>query len=180
MGELEHIGDEVHKQLRRLQDQDPAGDQDIWSEADEAELQQEIQAIFFNPSLSNPNYPDRSVTVQGRKEPIHFVNNFPMILVVMDKVRHGQEPPPERSFEAIYAAVAAERKYVEIFDRMESNYPALYKKIRLMEGQKEAHALERSEEARNLRDYHKSKAFAAAAGIAYQLDPGYDMTLLNP
>jgi len=148
-----------------------------WTDDDQAKLEAELAAVEFDPAHAIPGLrPDRSALIGGVKVQIHDVYNFPMILGVVDKLLHGQETPPEPSFEALFVEVADERKYKEIFSQLATQYPALYKKVRMIDARRPA--VPETELDQTQEDYENSQAYTAAARIAQALDQNYPLANL--
>ena len=175
------LQDTLREQLRVAADRlrQPITDPE-WTPEDQAELNAELARIVFNPNYANPDYPDRKVKVAGEEANIHGYNNFPMVLSIVDKLRRSKEPPKGNSFEAAYAAVADERRYLEISEALEKTFPVLYKRsIQLFEsaGEPMDHLGRKISEDEVV--FIQSQAYSAAADLARQLDPDYDLAFLR-
>jgi hypothetical protein len=87
--------------------------------------------------------------------------------------------PQVPSFEATYAAVANERRYIEIFDRLETAFPALYKRsIQIFRASAEA-PLPGVDLSDDEKAFVQSQAYSAAAKLAQEIDPNYNLDFLR-
>ncbi|HEU5005047.1 MAG TPA: hypothetical protein VFT49_03105 [Candidatus Saccharimonadales bacterium] len=175
------IDGEVQSQLERLRQQQTANERDIWTLEDQTKLEQELAQITPNPLYVNEDFPDIEVALGGgQKTMVHDVNNFPMILAAIDTLRRGEVP--EDVFSRMFAHLASERKYVEIFETLEARFPAGYKRIRLLEAarmKKDSAELQKTKEELDEERYQRSQIYTAAADIARELDPNYNLALLT-
>lgn len=185
--EMGPIGGEVHRQMDRLKQ--ISGDISTtpeldWTEEDEARLQEELARVEFVPAHANPLVSDTVVKVRGREFPIHGYQNFPMALEIVHRLQQGAVKLGQSPFEDAYATAAPDRKYMEIFEALKAKYPALYKKTLQLE--RDRQGLQSAQftgvvpkEQKDEEDYYKSQAYSAAAQIARELDPNYDLQNLT-
>lgn len=174
------LEDELQAQLKAAVERSKNPVEEEWSPEEQAELNSELARIAFDPNHAHPDFADRTVVVGGEEVQIHVYNNFPMILSVVDMLRHTNETPDDLSFEAAYAAVANERKYLEIFEELEKTYPALYKRSKQIFARGgnppvyEGLNINADEQT-----YVQSQAYSAAAHIAQAIDPEYNLDFLR-
>lgn len=174
--ELSPIGDEVRKQLEDLKSKAPETDA-----VDAEALEEELGRIQFKPEHAT-DIADTEVVVGGVKKPAHVVRNFLMITNIVNNIMTGQMPDGP-SFEAAYAEAAEERKYLEVYGRLREIYPTLYAYLAALYTELQKQRQQRKDEpyltATNLMNdeerYRASQAYEAAAQIARELDPQYNL-----
>ena len=172
---IEHaLREQLLRARQRSENPPPA---ETWTPEEEGELQSELARIQFNPNHGNPDFPAQTVELHGEDVPIHAFNNFGMILSLADTLRSGEEPPAENTFEAQYAALADERKYLEISAALQEAYPAAYKRsLQLFRGWRQDKEVDISPADQ---EYILSQTYQAAAHIARSLDPDYPLNHLR-
>lgn len=178
--ELLPIDDEVQRRLAEARAKSTAQPESLgWTEEDQAKLEEELARIKFVPEHANPDFSDRTVVFGGRELPVHYSNNFAMILGIVDTLRQGIQPKP-KSFEAMYSEDMTQRRYLEIFGKLESEFPALYKRILQLDNERRAKIVNvgLSDDDRAEREYIRSQGYSAAAQIAKSIDPEYDLGYL--
>ena len=181
--ELAPIGDEVQRQLEQVGEaQSTSVD---WTEQDEAQLQEELARVKFNPAHANPDIPDTYVVVDGIQRPVHGYNNFLVILETLDDV-FAEREFAHLSFQAAYASVRYERNYDGVFGIMRRQFPALYKRALILQEERDVrvrHVKRLEQVPANLMSdeerYIASQAYSVAAKIAKEIDPQYDLGYLH-
>lgn len=176
--EIKPIGDEVDKQLDRLRQStgNEPDEEPIWTGEDQARLEEEMAKIELSPAFWPPEF--KPVELKGMGITIPQTSNFAMILGIANGIRKGKEP--KDMFEAAYAEEAGPRRLIEVFDRLEAEYPALYKKAeqiyQLVNVRKRRPEPNSPEAEQTL--LITAKAYVAAAMIAQEIDPNYDLGFL--
>lgn len=96
---------------------------------------------------------------------------------IVDTLRQGGEMPDEVSFEAQYAQSAAERKYLEIFEKLQEAFPAAYKRsLQIFRSWRQDEKLDISPAEQQ---YTLSQTYSAAAHTARSMDPDYPLDYLR-
>jgi hypothetical protein len=178
--DLGDLQDDLHDQLQEAieRSKQPTVNEE-WTPEDQADLNAEMARIPFNPKHANPDFADRTVVIDDEEVQVHFYNNFPMLMTILDTLRNSDEQSNLGLFEAAYAAVSQERRYFEIFDALEKSFPALLKRTKqLFANRGESTKLGSREVTADERAYIYSQAYGAAADIARGLDPGYNLAYL--
>ncbi len=147
----------------------------IWTDADQAQLEEELSRVEFNPDHAPSKLPTNlTAEVNGREIPIHEAGNFIWVFGVLDLVRRGYQFPPERPFERGFAAMLddEERKYAKILQRFQENFPALYKKLQWLYRQG------RDKYSSKEHNLIRSQGYSVAAKYAKEIDQNYNLRFL--
>lgn len=179
-GDLTGLQNDLMEQLRRAKERakHPLEDEP-WSAEQESELQSELGRIDFDNDFYPPDFNPMTVVIDGEEVKLPDFNSFPMKLMVIDGLRHSQQSPPEDTMESVIHQRAPERLYYEIADQLQRTFPKTYK--RAVQLYKAAHEGKTGPVLRPDDDrvkYIYAKAYTAAARIARELDPQYDLAYL--
>lgn len=181
---MELISNEVKAQLNAALEKEG-----LEPEIDFEQLDEEIKTIDFNREFET-DFGIESVVFNGRLVDIHVTNNFAMIFGIISSFREGNQPS---TFDQIYIEEIEHRKYKEIFDLAEKNYPNLYKMMQaISHRQQEEKDLERSDlpneqkdrvranaEERTAWKFYSSALYGAMAKIARtHIDTSYNLNNL--
>lgn len=178
--EIPSLEEVLHKQLQEVigrSKQSPTEEE--WTPEEQAELNSELAKIPFSSVHANPDFSDRTVTVGGEATQIHAYNNFPMILSVVDMLRHSKKIPQLPPVESTYLEVANERRYPEIFGALEAAYPAIYKRTKQIFSSRGQTAPPGPELSADEKAFVQSQAYSAAAHLAQEVDPNYNLDFLR-
>lgn len=173
--DLEKIGPEVERQISEAAHR-AAGD----TVGDDPQLEEELARIPFEPELGSDYKRGRTAVYKGQRMPVHDFNNFPITLVVVDRLLKHEAQPDEYSRAVI--DTAEERRYQPIFAVFRHEFPTVYKKIIDIQADRQARRQNRGDQAYDLTDeetYIVSQGYGAAAALARQLDKNYDLRFLR-
>lgn len=173
------LEEHLHEELREtiLRSKQPIEVE--WSTEDQAELNSELARVTFDPSHANPDFPDRTVVIEDMEVQIHAYNSFPRILSAVDFIRHAKGTRHPTPVESSYAALAEERRYLEVFAALEVAFPALYKRSKQIFNSGEQAELPGRSLNADERAFMLSQAYSAAAHQARTIDPNYNLDFLR-
>lgn len=169
--DMERLGPEVERQLDKAKGSvETPEQQKLWHELD---------GVAFNPDFADPERPDRVVTIRGRQVRLHHYNNFPYILSSVDDMLH-MRPPRDIFAQQIYDD-AEKARYQTVFAVLRHQLPAAYKRALEINAEIERRKSEGlpSQLLTEEDIYVVSQVFGAAASLARQLDPAYDLSNLR-